>query len=210
MNHNLGIHHDRTNDHTKRFKVQESEQEIDQILIAAIRMRDRNAFGQLYRRHTPWMMALAYRILQNQGDAEDLLHDVLIEVWDKAATYDPQRGSVRSWLAVRTRSRALDRIRALKWIRKNQSEESASDHLAMESTETLENELDRSFARGALDSLSPKQRSVLQMNYFQGLTCQEIAERNQIPLGTVKSRLSTALRALRSYLKSTEDPSSCS
>ena len=207
MNHSAPIHQDRPFDQSKYFDRRESEQEIDQALIAAIQIRDRNAFGQLYHRHAPWILGLAYRILGNRRDAEDLLHDVLIEIWDKAAGYDSGRGSVRSWIAIRARSRALDRIRALKVIRNTQTVETAIEAYSTEICESIENNVDHRLARSALEQLPAKQRSVLEMNYFEGLTCREIAERHAIPVGTVKSRLSSALSALRNHLKSQEDPS---
>ncbi|MGR9108276.1 MAG: sigma-70 family RNA polymerase sigma factor [Gammaproteobacteria bacterium] len=181
-----------------------SEQEIDHDIVAAIQAGDRSAFAHLYDRHAAWLLAVAYRILGNRRDAEDLLHDVFIEVWDKARGYDPQRGSVRSWLAIRTRSRALDRIRSLKLIRNHEAVE--IDHLAPAGNDSAGTEtgVDHRTARRVVDALPDKQRTVIQLSYFQGLTCQEIAERCEIPLGTVKSRLASALNTLRDSLKPAE------
>ena len=71
---------------------------------------DRDALGALYDLHAPMLLGLAKRMLGSQAAAEDLLHDVFLEVWHHAAEYDPARGAVRAWLIVRTRSRALDRL----------------------------------------------------------------------------------------------------
>ncbi|MGH8548315.1 MAG: sigma-70 family RNA polymerase sigma factor [Methylococcales bacterium] len=185
------------------------EQENDLKIVAAIQAGDREAFARLYDRHASWLLAVAYRILQNRRDAEDLLHDVFIEIWAKARSYDPQRGSVRSWLAVRTRSRALDRIRALTIVRKNEADELDSQTTMVEASDESELGIDRQIARRAVDQLSPKQRTVIQLSYFQGMTCQEIADRCEIPLGTVKSRLASALHSLRDFFHSVEDGPPC-
>lgn len=178
-------------------------------IVAAIQAGDREAFARLYDRHAAWLLAITYRILQNRRDAEDLLHDVFIEIWDKARSYDAQRGSVRSWLAVRTRSRALDRIRALTIVRKNEASELDSHSITIEASDDSELGIDHEHARRAVDQLSPKQRTVIQLSYFQGMTCQEIADRCEIPLGTVKSRLASALHSLRDYFHPAEDGPPC-
>lgn len=187
----------------------ESERDIDLGIVAAIRSGDRTAFARLYDRHAAWLLALAYRILKNRRDAEDLLHDVFIEVWDKAGSYDANRGSVRSWLAVRTRSRCLDRIRSLNSMRRNEAAEIDSYATILEASDRADRDVDHQTARLAVDRLSPKQRTMIELNYFQGMTCQEIADRYGIPLGTVKSRLASALYCLRETLNPAEDNPPC-
>ncbi|MGH8497926.1 MAG: RNA polymerase sigma factor [Methylococcales bacterium] len=187
----------------------DSGQDIDLRIVAAVQSGDRTAFAELYDRHAAWLLALAYRILQNRRDAEDLVHDVFIEVWDKAESYDPIRGSVRAWLAVRTRSRALDRIRSFKSFHKNEAGEIDSYSTNTESSGRADADVDHQTARRAVAYLSPKQRTVIQLSYFQGMTCQEIADRCEIPLGTVKSRLASAMNLLRKYLNPAEGSSPC-
>ncbi|MCI0654102.1 MAG: sigma-70 family RNA polymerase sigma factor [Methylococcaceae bacterium] len=187
----------------------DSEQEIDLRIVAAVQAGDRKAFAELYDRHVAWLLALAYRILQNRRDAEDLVHDVFIEVWDRAGSYHAIRGSVRAWLAVRTRSRALDRIRSFKSFRKNEAGEIDSYSTTIESSDRADADVDHQTARRAVDCLSPKQRTVIQLSYFHGMTCQEIADRCEIPLGTVKSRLASAMKSLREYLNPAEDSPQC-
>lgn len=157
--------------------------------------------AQLYDLYAPVMFRVAMRLLRNPRDAEDLLHDVFLEAWQKAGQYDAQRGSVRTWLLLRVRSRAIDRIRAATVARK----------YAVTMTPAIENLLviddgnvartDGSTARRALAALSDKQRTVVELGYFQGLTCREIAEQCQIPIGTVKSRLAAGVAALRRQLR---------
>lgn len=189
--------------------MKDSEQDIDQQIVSAVQSGDREAFARLYDRHSAWLLAVAYRIIQNRRDAEDLLHDVFIEVWNKAASYSAERGSVRSWLAIRVRSRAVDRIRALHIARKNQTNETDTDTMILESSNKSERGIDHQKARRAVEQLSPKQRTVIQLSYFHGLTCQEISNRCDIPLGTVKSRLASALVSLRQHFDPAENSFPC-
>ena len=84
------------------------EAEIDAGLVAAIARGDREALSALYERHSGVLLGLAMRIVRDRREAEDLLHDVFLEAWRSAKNFDPKRGRVRTWLAIRMRSRALD------------------------------------------------------------------------------------------------------
>ena len=90
-----------------------TDTKIDQRLLIAIRQGNRTALAELYDRHASQMLAVAARILQNPRDAEALLHDVFLEAWQKAESYDAGRGTVRTWLLTRMRSRAIDRLRTV-------------------------------------------------------------------------------------------------
>lgn len=171
--------------------------ETNQRLIKAIQQGSRDAFAQFYDLHHGWLMAVAFRILQNQRDAEDLLHDVFIEIWSKAASYNPQRGTVFSWLAVKIRSRALDRLRALKTFNKHISEGAVHDMIADDSSQEASQKVEHIQAVNMLEQLSPVQRTVIELSYFRGMTCQEIANHCQMPLGSVKSSLLRGIKTLR-------------
>ncbi len=185
-------------------QTQPDDPAIDRQLMAKIQSGDQTALATLYDRQAPQMMGLAMRILQNRRDAEDLLHDVFLEAWQKADAYQADRGTVRNWLLLRTRSRAIDRLRALKTAREK------GVLCAITEEETICDEHDPSttadniLARKALDSLSKIQRIVIELSYFEGLTCSEIATHCNIPIGTVKSRLSAAMTKLRDQLSATE------
>ncbi len=176
------------------------EADYDRALLAAITKDDRNALAELYDRHATVMMGIAYRILQNRRDAEDLLHDVFLEAWHKAASYDAKRGTVRSWLITRVRSRAIDRLRSLISARKKAMLQANIESEQIQSSENISRSPDHAHARRAVTLLSDAQRTVIELLYFEGLSCQEIALRCEIPIGTVKSRLSAALNLLRSTL----------
>lgn len=89
----------------------------DDALVKLLAAGDQDALAELYDRYSAMMVGVAVRLLNNNRDAEDLVHDVFIEAWQKASSFDPTRGTVRSWLMVRLRSRAADRRRTLSTAR---------------------------------------------------------------------------------------------
>ncbi len=177
----------------------------DQVLMVAIMQGDESALGKLYDRHIDRMLGLACHILGNQSDAEDVIHDVFVEVWHKAKSYDARRGSVIAWLMLRVRSRSLDRIRSLKTVLKHKRTLVQDDGIqADDSSKAYDLDDQGSAVRQALAFLPAKQRNVIELSYFRGLTCSEIAAHCGIPLGTVKTRLMAAVKRLRSYINQSE------
>jgi RNA polymerase sigma-70 factor, ECF subfamily len=175
----------------------------DQALVSAMAAGERTALAALYDRHAVPALSLAMRILGNRQDAEDLLHDVFLEVWRKAADYDPDRASVRAWLLLRVRSRAIDRLRAL---RNRTADDTDPDLTPAPAPMLPEHHAERDRVRQALATLTPNQRLVIELLYFEGLSCQEIAGRCGMPIGTVKSRLAAALERLRQALDPAAPP----
>lgn len=165
----------------------------DADLLAALRRRDTTALEQLYDRHSPRMLGAAMRILKNRRDAEDLVHDVFLEAWQHVDGYDPKRGSPITWLLTRLRSRAIDRLRSLELARRHAMASKPEPPAAG----TGEPDPMAARCRSAIAGLSQAQRTVLELGYYRGLTCSEIAAHCNLPIGTVKSRLSAALANLR-------------
>jgi RNA polymerase sigma-70 factor (ECF subfamily) len=171
------------------------DEDID--ILRRIAGGEKDALGVLYDRHAGVMLALGVRVIGVRREAEDLLHDVFLEAWRHAGDYDPRRGSVKTWLLLRMRSRCLDRVRSHGFSR--------TDALPVEpmrsgAVERVERNIDGARAKALLDSLPPGQREVLELGYFQGLSFSEIAEALGIPIGTVKSRVSAAMVKLRADL----------
>ncbi|HSD90648.1 MAG TPA: sigma-70 family RNA polymerase sigma factor [Kofleriaceae bacterium] len=164
----------------------------DAALVAAMAQGDRKALAALYHRHAGVLLGLALRIVRERREAEDLLHDVLLEAWRAAKDFDPKRGRVRTWLAIRMRSRALDLQKSARVSR------NAGDAgLAVVVDESERASPDHPRVRAAVAELGPDQKKVVELAYFEGLSCSEIAERISIPIGTVKSRLAAGLKGLR-------------
>jgi RNA polymerase sigma-70 factor, ECF subfamily len=164
----------------------------DAALVAAMARGDRDALARLYERHAGVLLGMALRIVRERREAEDLLHDVLLEAWRAAKDFDPKRGRVRTWLAIRMRSRALD-LRKSARVSRN----AGDTGLEVMVDERERTSPDHKRIRDMLCELGPDQRQVLELAYFEGLSCSEIAERVAIPIGTVKSRLAAGLARMR-------------
>lgn len=175
--------------------------EIDAQLVAAIARGDRSALASLYDRHSGILLGLAMRIVRDRREAEDLLHDVFLEAWRSAKDFDPKRGRVRTWLAIRMRSRALD---LQKSARVSRNAGDAGLDLLVDDKEGASP--DHARVRAALAELGSDQRRVLELAYFEGLSCTEIAARVSIPVGTVKSRIAAGLDRLRNGLSRRTPP----
>ena len=177
--------------------------ELDAELVAAMARGDRDAMAALYERHSGVLLGLAMRIVKNRREAEDLLHDVFLEVWRSAKDFDPKRGRVRTWLAIRMRSRALD---LQKSARVSRNAGDAGLDVLVDDGDHASSLGDHARVRAALVELGPDQRRVLELAYFEGLSCSEIAERVAIPVGTVKSRIAAGLDRLRNGLSARRSP----
>ena len=163
----------------RRYAARVSLAARDAELVAVISAGDRDALAALYDRYAGILFGLSRRLLSDSRDAEDLLHDVFIEVWKQAKDYDSMRGSVRAWLFTRVRARALDRIRAQR-VRRALAVEAVAGSDAPD-----EFALDRAKVRRALQALPPEQCEVLELAYFSGLSSTEISAQLGIPVGTV-------------------------
>src|SRR5262249_38214405 len=141
-------------------------EEGDAALIAAVAQGDRAALARLYGRYAGSLLAIAQRILCDRREAEDLLHDLFLEVWRQAGHYDAARGSVRSWLLMRMRSRALDRRKSAAWARAAPFEQRDSER-PIEGREDPALAPDRQEMRRALAALPEEQRQVLELGYFE-------------------------------------------
>jgi len=172
----------------------------DVALVTAMAGGDRHALAALYDRYASYLLALAMRVLKHRGEAEDLLHDVFLEVWRSARDYDPRRGRVRTWLVIRMRSRALDVVKSARVSRRS-GDEQVLERIVAEVD--LSSSPDQRRVRAALGTLSPDQRAVLELAYFDGLSCSEIADKLTVPIGTVKSRVAAALTKMRHALGAT-------
>jgi RNA polymerase sigma-70 factor, ECF subfamily len=180
--------------------------EADAALVRRIARGDKGALSELYDGYGPQLLALGVRILGQRSEAEDLLHDVLLEVWRRAGDYDPARGTVRAWLCLRLRSRALDRKKSPRLARAVAWDDARAEETAAPARDPGLR-MERMRVRGALAALSSEQRDVVDLCYFRGLSTAEAAERLACPVGTVKSRLSAARDRLRAALDGAGGPS---
>lgn len=178
----------------------------DAMLVARMAAGDRAALGALYDRFARPLLASAARILRDPKEAEDVVHDVFLAMWDKAGSYDPARGTAFAWAVTLTRNRAIDRMR-MRVRRADLLSTAVVDDLpvgagneAPDSADRLDTTDRAAVVRRALGGLPVEQQKALQLAFFGGLTQQEIAERLQEPLGTIKARIRRGLLKLRDHL----------
>ncbi|HYU46787.1 MAG TPA: sigma-70 family RNA polymerase sigma factor [Terriglobales bacterium] len=169
----------------------------DLALVAAIRSGDQGAMAALYDRYSSIVYAVALRVLQDTGAAEDVLQDIFMQLWRKPGAFDANRGNMAAWLAVIARNRAIDALR-----RRRPQDDIEDVIVAVEPDLASEAERSRAMekVRGALQAMSQSQRSALEMAYFEGLSHSEIAEKTGEPLGTIKTRIRSGLLSLRKVL----------
>jgi len=171
-------------------------------LIRRMAEGDADACGRFYDRYARLVYPLILRIVQDSADAADVLQEVFWEAWQAAASYDPARGSPEAWIVMRARTRAIDRVRAVR--RRGETFVAPLDEaLAADRGDPAARADDRAVVADVLERLPEHQREVIELAYFGGLTQTEIAERLKQPLGTVKTRMRTGLLRLREIMKPT-------
>lgn len=173
----------------------------DKQLVDAMANGDSHALAALYDRYSSTLLAVAHRMLGSKHNAEDLVHDVFLEAWRHAGDYSSSRGGVRTWLLLRLRSRAIDRLRSASRRRVSVVEDGDLAEIPDPQAEAFAFTPDRAVLVEAIESLPPLQRRALECAYFRGMSASEIAEEEAIPIGTVKSRLAAALRKLRGEMR---------
>ena len=174
-------------------------------LLQQIGKGDRRSFEQLYDRFSGVLFSTAYRVLNNQEAAEDVLQDVFVQIWEKAPLYDPLRGKPLTWAVTLTRNKSIDRLRSTQRrnrLRDEVEQESLSfeqfdDKSSVDAVDAMEK---GAMVRAAIAKLSPDQRQAIELAFFSGLTQTEIAERLGEPLGTIKARIRRGMMKLKDVI----------
>lgn len=165
-----------------------------------------NALASLYDRHASLVYGIALKVLGNAHEAEDLTQDIFIRLVERRlTTYDPRRGSFRTFLAILTRSRAIDRLRSrrsqastIDRVQQQLEQQSATDDSLIASLGAAETSAE---VQQALVQLSDSQQQVLRLAYYEGLSQADIAEQLGEPLGTIKARARRGLLKLKQMLQ---------
>lgn len=176
-------------------------------LAAGLARGDKQALARLYDLLGKPLYSLALRITGDAAEAQDVVQDVFLQLWHKAADYQPSRGSYFAWAATLTRNRALDRVRMHKRrgeiIRESANDiQPAREDDDLDSGDALWLREKAGAVRRALADLPTEQRQAIELAFFSGFTQQQIAERLGDPLGTVKARIRRGLLRLRDALSS--------
>jgi len=166
----------------------------DAALLARVQRGDEQAMAMLFDRYSKIVYSVALRVLRDAASAEDILQEIFMQIWRNPAGFVTTRGSLGGWLAVVTRNRSIDTLRRKKPTEQvEEMQLPAAGNLADESERNLMMEK----ARVVIAQLPAEQRKTLEMAFFDGLTHSEIAEMTGDPLGTVKTRIRSALLTLR-------------
>ena len=176
----------------------------DLDLLQRIALADRDAFRLFYDRHAPQVLAYVRSLGRSRDASEDVVQEVFLAVWRKAATYRPERGDVAGWLYTMTRNKVVDLWRKLPTGSDQSSEESLA---ALAERPEAESRVVSISLRKAMADLKLEQRQALELAYFGGLTYEETAERLKLPVGTLKSRIRAGLALMRGVLSESGSPS---
>ena len=176
-------------------------------LIAAALARipggDKAALQTVYRLTSAKLFGVALRILGERSEAEDVLQEVYVTVWRKAAEFDAGRASPMTWLIAIARNRAIDRLRASRQSRRMEPIDAAAEiaDLAPVADSALESAQAHARLHGCLDGLAAHERAALRGAFFDGNTYEELSERMKVPLGTMKSWIRRAMIKLKACLE---------
>ncbi len=181
--------------------IDHTEEDIE--LMRRLQQRDSSALQELYNRHCGILTSVIYRVLNDSAETEDVLQEVLLQVWSRADTYSPGKGKPLSWLTTVAKRRAIDRIRQrCAYTRatdrfKDDSESPTENETEIEMAESAVERSDlRKFLAGLMKSLPEAQRTALELAFFRSMSQREIAAKTDTPLGTVKTRIELGLRKL--------------
>jgi RNA polymerase sigma-70 factor (ECF subfamily) len=186
-----------------------SEEEIE--LIGRIVRKEEKALADLYDLYSKILFSIILRIVKSREDAEEILHGVFMQVWEKAGSFDIKKGNLYSWLITMARNRSIDRIRSKNFkAQYNKSGLNKAEEMGLEQKYNLRSDFDlhhmideldiRAIILNALNALPPEQKKVIELAYYDGLTQMEMSETLNIPLGTIKTRTRQALIKLEDLL----------
>jgi RNA polymerase sigma-70 factor (ECF subfamily) len=181
----------------------------DEALLQEIGSGSKEALGHLYDRLARSVYNVAIRILRDEGEAEDLVHEVFLFLHRKAPQFDPSKGSARTWIIHAAYTRALNRRNFLNVRRHYETEELQDERASAPYRDPEQLSVDRMTAQRLVDRfnevLSPEQRRTLEMHFFQGCTFREIAEETGVPLDTIRKQYYRGCERLRALLPIQKD-----
>ncbi len=180
---------------------QKTHNATHQRLVERIAARDENALSDLYGQTHSLALSIAQRILADREAAEEAVQDAYLQIWSRADSFDPRRGSPLAWIITIVRARSLDRLRKLSRARREDPWEEGWETACRDSRPTSRGLEMRWLVRSALSQLKSEQRALIEQAYFGGMSHRELASRLQMPLGTIKTRIRSAMRSLRECLR---------
>ncbi len=172
----------------------------EQDLVALLKAKDDQAFNYLYGNYSGALYHIVLQIIPDTQTAGDVLQEAFVNIWKKIETYDPTKGRLFTWMLNVTRNLAIDMLRSKNYQNSQKNRELPSAEQFGRTGAVMQPGVDNLGLKKAVSQLKPEQRVLVDLAYFKGYTHEEIAKMEQIPLGTVKTRIRNALIQLRQYL----------
>jgi RNA polymerase sigma-70 factor (ECF subfamily) len=176
-------------------------------LIRAIAQKDPASFQRFYRKYSGLLYSTVSNVLNDHHDTEDIMQEVLVQIWQKAHLYEPGKGKPLTWVSTMARNRAIDRIRS-KQRRSRLNDDFEVENRVMRQSdfgdsgrEVLEEKERNALLQNAVTRLSPDQKEAIELTYFGGMTQAEVAERLNEPLGTIKARIRRGVNRLEGMVR---------
>ncbi len=181
----------------KATKHTHTEEEIVQLL----ENQDERVIKLIYEEYAHILFNIIYRIVKNEEIAQDVFQEALLKIWRKGSLYQPQKGSLFTWVVSICKNAAIDKTRSrdFKQSQRAQQRESLDKYEYQQETQSPHNEED-AHLKEVLNQLPDQYKLLIDMSFFQGYTHEEIAQKLDIPLGTIKTRIRTAIKKLRKLL----------
>ncbi len=193
------VHMIRENTESNDAQSLSSEDSCLQDLLERVALHDTKALSEIYDTHAGILMSVIFAILKDKGESEDILQDCFLTVWKKAGMYQAHLGKPKSWLVTIAKNKAYDRYR--KQQRQNDGKNSYQDSLRDDAfSSVVDSTADNERLAAGINDLNAEQKEAIEMVFFQGLTQQEVAEKLETPLGTVKARIRRGLLKLKDFL----------
>jgi RNA polymerase sigma-70 factor, ECF subfamily len=168
--------------------------------LSAVARGDEAAFAVVYDRAAPVVLGMVRRIVRNPAQSEEVMQEVLLEVWRTAARFDPASGSATAWITMLAHRRAVDRVRSEQRAAQREARSAAAEVGYDEVAEAVEASLDRERVRRCLNGLTELQRESVTLAYYGGYSYREVAQLLGVAVGTVKTRMRDGLIRLRDCL----------
>jgi RNA polymerase sigma-70 factor (ECF subfamily) len=180
-------------------------------LMKAIQADDPDALSQLYDRYNGILKALILRVIHNEAEADDLLQEIFMEIWNQAKNFSAQKGKPLGWMVTLARRRAIDGLRKKQAYAR--AEERLQNEIEQQPDAWVHNETEeeivlsdtRALIRNVIKGLPPPQQQAIDLAFFRGMSQREIAAKTNTPLGTVKTRLELGLKKIYDGLKELRD-----
>lgn len=191
---------ERTVDRQLQYDESDARSELAALLASTAR-GDRRAFSDLYRRTSAKLYGICLRLLSSEAEAQDVLQEVFVQVWRKADRFDACRASAITWLAVLARNKAIDRLRRRSLASDGIEAAAEVEDDGASAFEIAASEQESARLNNCLDELDERARNAIRAAFLDGATYPELAERETVPLGTMKSWIRRGLQRLRGCLE---------